>query len=77
MQAICGGPPVCWEVRYPEADADALDLLRQLLIFDPRARLTPIAALEHPFLQPLHELNTEPGAPLFDFSFEVPRSGGR
>jgi hypothetical protein len=36
-----------------KAPADALDLIGQLLRYDPRARIDPLDALAHPFFDPL------------------------
>jgi mitogen-activated protein kinase 7 len=48
-----------------------LDLLEQLLTFDPAERITVEEALEHPYLSIWHDPNDEPVAPTpFDFDFE-------
>jgi serine/threonine protein kinase len=59
------------EEAFPQYrdEADALDLLRGMLIFHPEKRITVNAALEHPFLQTLHNPDDEPCAD-FTFSFE-------
>ena len=62
-------PPPLSE-RFPGAPLAALDLLAQLLSFDPAKRITAAEALRHPWMEELHKLNTEPSAPPFDFSFE-------
>lgn len=38
------------EQRFPGADTSAMDLLRQMLRFDPRDRITIAEAMRHPFL---------------------------
>ena len=63
-------PPPPLSERFPNAPAGACDLLSRLLEFDPSKRISAADALLHPFLKPLHDLNTEPTAEKFDFSFE-------
>jgi hypothetical protein len=46
----------------PTASAEALDLLTQLLRFDPRKRISAVDALAHPYLADLHEEAAEPAA---------------
>ncbi|EGB05085.1 MAP kinase [Aureococcus anophagefferens] len=49
----------------------ALDLLAKMLVFDPAARATVDAALEHPYLSELHGQMPEPLCDdTFDFEFE-------
>ena len=52
----------------------AVDLLRKMLTFDPKIRITVDDALEHPYLSALHcpddEPTTEPVS-AFDFEFEI------
>ena len=64
-------PPQPLHERYPNAPPGAVDLLSRLLAFDPSKRISAADALTHPFLKPLHDLNTEPTATPFDFSFEA------
>eukprot|EP01018_Ginkgo_biloba_P008431 Gb_29783 [translate_table: standard] len=47
---------------YPNANPLAIDLLDKMLVFDPRKRITVIEALEHPYLEVLHDLELEPTA---------------
>ena len=48
-----------------------MDLLEQLLAFDPAQRINVEEALEHPYLAIWHDPNDEPDAPTeFDFAFE-------
>jgi mitogen-activated protein kinase 15 len=44
-----------WERRFPAASGFALDLLKQLLIFDPRKRVSAAEALKHDYLKQFHD----------------------
>jgi serine/threonine protein kinase len=56
---------------FPSASPQAIDLLTKLLVFDPKKRLTAEQALEHPYMQELHDPEDEPCcAQVFDFGFE-------
>jgi serine/threonine protein kinase len=48
---------------FPHADAAAVDLLKNLLRFDPRKRFTAAQALAHPWLKELRDEDSEPCAP--------------
>ncbi|KAG5495109.1 hypothetical protein JKF63_02162 [Porcisia hertigi] len=48
-------PAVDWRERYPKASAEALDLLRRMLVFNPNQRITVLQAMRHPFLEQLHD----------------------
>ena len=53
---------------------DAVDLVKKMLIFDPRRRISVKEALAHPYLANLHCEEDEPESePLsaFDFDFEI------
>ena len=43
-------PPRSLEALLPGAPPDGLDLLRRLLVFDPRTRLSAAEALSHPYV---------------------------
>ena len=43
-------PPRSLEALLPGAPPDGLDLLRRLLVFDPRARMSAAEALAHPYV---------------------------
>ncbi|BAM81568.1 shaggy protein kinase [Cyanidioschyzon merolae strain 10D] len=54
-------------------DADAVDLVSQLLVYNPQKRIRAMQALAHPFFDPLRQLeaalpNGRPLPPLFNFS---------
>lgn len=52
--------PMNLKVEFPDADADAVDLLSKMLILDPNRRISVQQALEHRYLAPLHEAALEP-----------------
>lgn len=57
--------------QFPDANHQAVDLLKCLLKFDPRKRISANEALQHPWLALLHEEKKEPSAPVtFEFDFE-------
>ncbi|KAJ2985527.1 hypothetical protein NUW58_g5480 [Xylaria curta] len=57
---------------FPNANPDALDLLDQMLAFDPSSRISVERALEHPYLQIWHDASDEPDCTnTFNFDFEV------
>lgn len=45
---------------FPTASDEALDLLQQLLHFNPNKRLTAEQALSHPYFAQFHNLDDEP-----------------
>jgi serine/threonine protein kinase len=55
---------------FPAAPPPLLDLLGQMLAWDPSHRITVEAALEHPYLADLHDTETEPECQrVFDIHF--------
>lgn len=65
-------PKVPFQHLFPNANADALDLLDRMLAFDPSSRISVEEALEHPYLHIWHDASDEPTCPTtFDFHFEV------
>lgn len=56
---------------FPKADKAAIDLLDNLLAFDPKHRITAAQGLAHPYFAAYHIPEDEPTHPdLFDFAFE-------
>jgi serine/threonine protein kinase len=70
IQALPKKPPVPFAALYPNANPLAIDLLEKMLVFDPRKRISASDALEHEYLRALHNVNDEPSADVFDFTFE-------
>ncbi|SCU93883.1 LAFA_0F18712g1_1 [Lachancea sp. 'fantastica'] len=65
-------PKVPFSVLYPQANAQALDLLEKMLALDPQKRITVEEALEHPYLSIWHDPSDEPVcSEKFDFGFEA------
>lgn len=64
-------PRIPFSTLYPNANPLAIDLLSQMLCFDPAKRISCEQALNHPYLQVWHDPNDEPICETkFDFSFE-------
>lgn len=56
-------PRVPFSTLFPRANPLAIDLLAQLLNFDPAKRITCEQALNHPYLQVWHDPADEPVCP--------------
>eukprot|EP00466_Bigelowiella_natans_P007904 jgi/Bigna1/71499/fgenesh1_pg.15_\ len=66
-------PKESLEKLLPGASTEAIDLLKKLLIFDPRKRITPEEALTHPYLNEVTDLervNASVNKPIL-FEFEA------
>jgi len=63
-----------FEKRFESCPPVAVDLLRKMLTFDPKKRITVDDALDHPYLSALHcpedEPTTDPVS-AYDFEFEI------
>jgi len=55
--------PVDLQELYPAATADALDLLRKMLQFNPKKRITIEESINHPFLSKIRDKTREVAAP--------------
>ncbi|PHT39491.1 Mitogen-activated protein kinase -like protein NTF3 [Capsicum baccatum] len=44
---------------YPQAHPLAIDLLQRMLVFDPSKRISVMEALQHPYMSPLYDPNTD------------------
>jgi mitogen-activated protein kinase 1/3 len=64
-------PRVPWRQLFPNASELALDLLNQMLQFNPARRITVQQALEHPYFADLRNPESETVCDaVFDYSFE-------
>ncbi|GAB9474283.1 Cmgc/mapk protein kinase [Globisporangium polare] len=64
-------PGVPFAKLYPTTNPAAIDLLEKMLVFDPAKRISVEEALEHPYLDSLHNAEDEPVAEsVFSFDFE-------
>jgi len=73
LQSLPSKNPKSLEKLLPGASTEAIDLLKKLLIFDPRKRITPEEALTHPYLNEVTDLervNASVNKPIL-FEFEA------
>lgn len=64
-------PAIPFNKLFPTAKPTAIDLLEKMLVFDPAKRISVEKALEHPYLESLHNVEDEPIADsTFSFDFE-------
>lgn len=65
-------PKTRWSDLFRGVNAQALDLLDKMLVFNPAKRITVQEALKHPYLESLHCDEDEPVADFkFDFTFDA------
>jgi mitogen-activated protein kinase 1/3 len=68
-------PPMNLKEKFPNASADALDLLSKMLQFHPDKRISVAAAMKHPYLAPLYdEADEKVNLPPFTFDENKHRS---
>ncbi|XP_063702959.1 mitogen-activated protein kinase ERK-A [Culicoides brevitarsis] len=72
LQSLPYKPTVPWNKLFPNADANALDLLGMMLTFNPHKRISVEDALAHPYLEQYYDPADEPIAEEpFRFSMEL------
>lgn len=59
LLALPQKPGKSFESIFPEVSPIALDLLKKMLLFDPKQRISVNKALEHPYLEQLHNEDDE------------------
>ena len=64
-------PRVPFQTLFPRANPLAIDLLSQLLNFDPAKRITCEQALNHPYLAVWHDPADEPVCPTVSTQFRI------
>ncbi|EQC39018.1 CMGC/MAPK protein kinase [Saprolegnia diclina VS20] len=57
---------------FPSANPEAVDLLKQMLVFNPEKRISVLDALQHPYLQAFYDPADIHASPPFDFEFDIP-----
>ncbi|CCK71201.1 mitogen-activated serine/threonine-protein kinase FUS3 KNAG_0G01430 [Huiozyma naganishii CBS 8797] len=69
LRSLPAAPPAQFAEVFPRANPLGVDLLRKLLVFDPRQRITAADALRHPYLSAYHDPADEPEGEPIDRSF--------
>ena len=62
LQSLPFKPKIPWDRLYPNAHAQALDLLEKMLTFNPHKRIKVEDALAHPYLDQYYDPQDEPVA---------------
>ncbi|ETW04861.1 CMGC/MAPK protein kinase [Aphanomyces invadans] len=71
MKSQPNKPKIPLDRLFPNVKPTALDLLDKMLVFDPSQRISVEEALQHPYLESLHNCEDEPKATKhFSFEFE-------
>jgi len=63
LSSTSHGRPISYPDLYPQADEDAIDMLKKMLYFNPYKRMTVDEALEHPFVADFHDPSNEHNFP--------------
>ncbi|CCW63142.1 unnamed protein product [Phytomonas sp. EM1] len=63
--------PIDWREKYPNASAEALDLLKRILVFNPKERLSVTECMRHPFLESIYDQDDEATCAPFVFDDKV------
>lgn len=63
LESLPASRPKALSEMFPTASAEALDLLRVCLQFNPNKRITAQEALRHPYVSQFHNADDEPGCP--------------
>lgn len=72
LQSLPFKPKIPWTRLYPNAHAQALDLLEKMLTFNPQRRIKVEEALEHPYFEQYYDPSDEPVAQEpFKFDMEL------
>ncbi|KAL4788636.1 kinase-like domain-containing protein [Aspergillus varians] len=70
VKSMAKGNPRPLKEVLPGAEDEAINLIEQLLVYDPDRRISAEQALKHPFMAPYHDPTDEPAAEeKFDWSF--------
>lgn len=71
IQSLPSHPRIELYKHFEGSNPLAVDLIDKMLVFEPTKRITVEAALEHPYLASLHDINDEPVCHQpFDMEFE-------
>ncbi|XP_028766017.1 mitogen-activated protein kinase homolog NTF3 [Neltuma alba] len=62
IKSLPYSPGMPFSRLYPNAPPLAIDLLQKMLVFDPSKRISVTEALQHPYMSPLYDPNSNPPA---------------
>ncbi|CAK5206337.1 unnamed protein product [Aphanomyces euteiches] len=61
-----------FQEAFPTANAQAIDLLERMLVFNPAKRISVMDALHHPYLEAFYDAADLLESSPFDFGFDIP-----